>query len=181
MQDKNLRGLVLTCLCQCFHSYLGRIGPTARLSEINAYLMKHTKPLLQNLRKNNFQQPDQHVSPASLNLSLHTSFVLSTHITLQKTDLAAGQCNYPAYKCHSGCQLPQASIVGCRLDRGLKIMKVTQARFIKRTKCLKIRIIEIRIDIHPAGCSETDLHKDLRKSTRVRHRHPLARAAAGHD
>lgn len=62
MQDKNLRGLVLTCLCQCFHSYLGRMGPTARLAEVNAFLTKHTKPLLQNLRKNNLQQPDQHVS-----------------------------------------------------------------------------------------------------------------------
>ena len=62
LQDKNLRALVLTCLCQCFHSYLGRVRATARLSEVNAYLTKHTKPLLQNLRKNNLQQPDQHVS-----------------------------------------------------------------------------------------------------------------------
>ena len=61
VQDKNLRGLVLQCLCQCFHSYLGRLGSTARLSEVNAFLTKHTKPMLQNLRKNNLQQPDQHV------------------------------------------------------------------------------------------------------------------------
>ena len=62
LQDKNLRTLALSCLCQCFHGYLVRLGPAARAVEVNAFLSRHMKIILQNLRKNNLQSPDQHVS-----------------------------------------------------------------------------------------------------------------------
>ena len=62
LQDKNLRTLALSCLCQCFHGYLVRLRPAARAAEVNAFLSRHTKTILQNLRKNNLQSPDQHVS-----------------------------------------------------------------------------------------------------------------------
>ena len=62
LQDKNLRTLALSCLCQCFHGYLVRLGPAARAAEVNAFLSRHMKTILQNLRKNNLQSPDQHVS-----------------------------------------------------------------------------------------------------------------------
>ena len=62
LQDKVLRTLVLSCLCQLCTTYLYRLqGPMAR-DKVSRWLHKTMKPVLLNLRKGNLQAPEQHVS-----------------------------------------------------------------------------------------------------------------------
>lgn len=66
LQDKNMRTLALNCLWQCLHSYLARLAPVSGAGAVAACLTKHTRPILQMLRKNTLSLPEQHVRPLQL-------------------------------------------------------------------------------------------------------------------
>ena len=58
MQDKLLRTLILNCIGQCVATYLRRCLPD---NTTNKWLARTLKPVLVNLRKANFQFPEQQV------------------------------------------------------------------------------------------------------------------------
>ena len=160
IQDKNLRALVLTCLCQCFHSYLGRVGVASRPSEVNAYLIKHTKPLLQSLRKTNLQQPDQHVSGLASP---------PTHQRLTCEKFKDFKYSNSAVPCQTGNKVLCAKE---QIYQGANIPKVQTSSPPKGAAYSKFTTW--------TGCCEADLHKNLRKGSGVWHRHTPARVAARH-
>ena len=61
MQDKLLRTLVLNCICQCCTTYLYRLHSQQSKDKAAKWLASAVKPVLTNLRKGNFQFPEQQV------------------------------------------------------------------------------------------------------------------------
>ena len=59
-QDKLLRTLILGCLVQCISTFMYRQGSMPR-DRMVKWLTRATKPVLANLKKGNFQFPEQQV------------------------------------------------------------------------------------------------------------------------
>ena len=61
LQDKTLRTMVLSCLCQCTNSYLQRFAASQHRERLYSWVSRTAKPVLQSLRKGHFLMPDQQV------------------------------------------------------------------------------------------------------------------------
>lgn len=75
LQDKLLRTLILECIGLAVHAYLRRqprIDGTASRGRTDAWLARTTKPIMVNVRKGNFQFPEQQVRRVS-SAELHTT------------------------------------------------------------------------------------------------------------
>ena len=61
VQDKTLRTMVLSCLCQCTNSYLQRFAASQHRERLYSWVSRTAKPVLQSLRKGQFLMNDQQV------------------------------------------------------------------------------------------------------------------------